>query len=75
MHKEGPRGWSGQYLVWAQAGLGWLQEWLWWTEGQGLGPDTMSPLLLEAQLSMRHRNKEEGREGCSQLVSLCSLCG
>lgn len=50
VYKEGLRGWSGQYLVWAQAGLEWLQEWLWWTEGQGPGPDTMPPLLLEAQM-------------------------
>lgn len=44
------RAFHSQDLVWAQAGLEWLQEWLWWTEGQGPGPDTMPPLLLEAQM-------------------------
>lgn len=56
---------KGQYLAWA--GLGWFQEWPRWLEGWVLGPDMVSPLLLEGRSSTRQ--EEEGACGCQQLAS------
>lgn len=58
-HRAEWGGWGKQYLVWAQAGLGWLQEWLQCTEGRALGPDMLSPFLLELLASVGQKQRTE----------------
>lgn len=64
-HRVGLVGRKGQYLAWA--GLGRFQEWPRWLEGWALGPDMVSPLLLEGRSSTRQ--EEEGTCGCQKLAS------